>query len=139
MYGPHSIDRFESDDSTQLLHYNTKFYSKNVSGLDAVMFNWGYDHNNYVFPPPTLVGTVLQYARECQTKLTPVFLEWYCRTYMNILFPPTGNSFLIDKVYLGYSLDILEYRTMDAQFRVRNLQKGHIWTLQLDFRRSNEV
>jgi hypothetical protein len=28
------------------------------------MFNWGYDHNNYVFPPPALVGTGLQYERD---------------------------------------------------------------------------
>jgi hypothetical protein len=114
MYGPHTIDRFASDDSTQRLHYNTKFYSKNASGLDAFMFNWGYDHNNYVFPPPALVGTALQYA--------------YSRPYMNILLPPTGNPFLIDEVYLGYSLDILEYRTMDAQSRVQHLPKGHMET-----------
>ena len=64
MYGPHTIDRFASDDSTQLPYYNTKFYSKNASGLDEFMFNWGYDHDNYVFPPPDLVGIVLQYTRE---------------------------------------------------------------------------
>ncbi len=28
---------------------------------------------------------------------------------------------------------------MDAQFRVRYLPKGHMWSVQLDFRRSNEV
>jgi hypothetical protein len=49
------------------------------------MFNWGYDHNNYVFRPPTLVGIVLQYTKEYQ--LTLVFLEWYSSPYMNI-FPP---------------------------------------------------
>ena len=114
MYGPYTIDRFASDDSTQLLHYNTKFYSKKASGLDAFMFNWGYDNINYVFPPPALVGTVLQYVQEWQAKFTLVFLEWYSRSYMNTLFPQTGNPFLIDKVYLGYSLDILEYRTVDA-------------------------
>ena len=75
------------------------------------MFNWGYDHNNYVFPPQALVGTVIQYTQECQAKLTLVSLEWYSRSYMNILFPQTSNPFLIDKVYLGYSLDILEYNT----------------------------
>ena len=101
------------------------------------MFNWGYDHNNYVFPPPALVGTVLQYARDCQAKLTLVFLEWYSRPYMNTLFPPTGNPFLIEKVYLGYSLDILEYRTMDAQSHTQYLPKGDIWSAQLDFRQSN--
>ena len=84
------------------------------------MFNWGYDHNNYAFPPPVLVDTVLQNARDFQTKLTLVFLEWYSRPYMNILFPSTGNPFLIDKVYLGYSLDILEYRSMDTQSRTQN-------------------
>ncbi len=84
-------------------------------------------------------GIVLQYTRECQSKLTLEFLEWYSRPYMNTLFPPTGNPFLIDKVYLGYSLDILEYRTMDTQFRVRHLPKGHIWVVQLDFTRSNKV
>jgi len=137
LYGPHTIDRFSSDDSAQLPHYNTKFYSKNASGLDAFMFNWGYDHNNYVFPPPALVGTTLQYAQKCQAKLTLVFLEWYSRPYMNILFPQTGNPFLIDKVYLGYSLDILEYRTVDTHSREHHLPKGHIWAAQLDFRNPN--
>ena len=98
------------------------------------MFNWGYDHNNYVFPPPDLVGTVLQYAQECQVKLTLVFLECYSRPYMNTLFPQTGDPFLIDKVYLGYSLDFLEYHTVDAQSREHHLPKGHIWATQLDFR-----
>jgi hypothetical protein len=134
MYGPHTIDRFASDDSTQLPHYNTKFYSKKASGLDAFMLNWGYNHNNYVFPPPALVGNVLQYARECQAKITLVFLEWYSRPYMNILFPQAGNPYLIDKVYLGYSLDILEYRTIDVQSRTHHLPKGHMWAAQLDFR-----
>ena len=134
MYGPHTIDRFASDDSTQLPHYNTKFYSKKASGLDAFMLNWGYNHNNYVFPPPALVGNVLQYAREYQAKITLVFLEWYSRPYMNILFPQAGNPYLIDKVYLGYSLDILEYRTIDAQSRTHHLPKGHMWAAQLDFR-----
>jgi len=58
------------------------------------------------------------------------------QVYMNILFPSTGNPFLMDKVYLGYSLDILEYRTMDTQSRVQHLPKGHIWAAQLDFRQS---
>jgi hypothetical protein len=101
------------------------------------MLNWGYNHNNYVFPPPALVGNVLQYARECQAKITLVFLEWYSRPYMNILFPQAGNPYLIDKVYLGYSLDILEYRTIDAQSRTHHLPKGDMWAAQLDFRNSS--
>ena len=81
LYGPHTVDRFTSDDSTQLPHYNTKFYSKNASGLDTFLFNWAYDHNSYVFPPPVLlvVDTVLQYTQEYHFTLTPVFLEWYSR------------------------------------------------------------
>ena len=56
---------------------------------------------------------------------------------MNILFPQTGNPYLIDKVYLGYSLDILEYLTTDAKSRTHHLPKGHIWAAQLDFRHSS--
>jgi hypothetical protein len=56
---------------------------------------------------------------------------------MNILFPQIGNPFLIDKVYLGYSPDILEYLTVDTQSRTHHLPKGHIWATQLDFRHSN--
>ena len=74
---------------------------------------------------------------EHQGQLTLEFLEWYSRTYMNILFPQIGNPFLIDKVYLGYSLDILEYHTVDAQSRENHLPKGHIWSTQLDFSHSN--
>jgi hypothetical protein len=58
------------------------------------------------------------------------------KNLMNILLPSTGNPFLIDKVYLGYSLDILEYRTMDTQSRVQHLPKGHIWAAQVHFRQS---
>jgi hypothetical protein len=56
---------------------------------------------------------------------------------MNILFPQAGNPYLIDKVYLGYSLDILEYRTIDAQSHTHHLPKGHMWAAQLDFRHSS--
>ena len=90
-----------------------------------------------MFPPPVLVGTVLQYTQEFQSKLTLVFLEWYSSPYMNTLFPQTGNPLLIDKVYLGYSLDILEYHTLDTQSRERHLPKGQIWVAKLDFRHLN--
>ena len=85
MFGPHSIDRFSSDNSAQLPRYNTKYFSPKAEALDAFSLNWDGD-NNYVFPPPSLVGQSIYHARSCGATLTLVYMEWYSRPYMHSLF-----------------------------------------------------
>ena len=60
-FGPHSIDRFASDISSQLPRYNTKYFSPRAEVLDAFSLNWAGD-NNYLFPPPSLAGRAMYHA-----------------------------------------------------------------------------
>jgi hypothetical protein len=76
-FGPHSVDRFASAMSTQLLCFNTKYCSPLAEAIDAFSLDWGNYENNYVFPPPALVGQAIRHAQRCRAVITLVFMEWY--------------------------------------------------------------
>ena len=95
-YGPHTIDRFATDTSTQLKRYNTQYFSPHAEGLDAFTLNWGMGDNNYVFPPPLMVGRAIQHAKQCKASITLIYMEWFSRPYMNMLFPRYKNKYLCD-------------------------------------------
>ena len=76
-YGPHTIDRFATDISTQLKRYNTQYFSPHAEGLDAFTLNWGMGDNNYVFPPPLMVGRAIQHAKLCKASMTLIYMEWF--------------------------------------------------------------
>lgn len=132
-YGPHTIDRFATDTSTQLKRYNTQYFSPHAEGLDAFTLNWGMGDNNYVFPPPLMVGRAIQHAKQCKASITLIYMEWFSRPYMNMLFPRYENKYLCDWKRLGRSHDILEYRSSDADIRVTHLPKGDVCVARLNF------
>ena len=132
MFGPHSIDRFSSDNSSQLPRYNTKYFSPKAEALDAFSLNWGGD-NNYVFPPPSLVGQAIHHARSCGASLTLVYMEWYSRPYMHSLRECAHEGSLVATVFLGHSTSILEYRDFDDASRYQHLPKGMVCASRLDF------
>ena len=132
-FGPHTVDRFASDISAQLPCYNTKFFSPRATGLDAFALDWGNGENNYAFPPPSMVGQVLPYARQRRFSLTLIYLEWYSRPYMSFLGSRGENPFLLDRIPLGHSFHVLEYRSHDADSRLHHLSNGQVWAVRLDF------
>ena len=96
--------------------------------------NWGMGDSNYVFPPPAMVGRAIQHAQKCKAIITLIYMEWYSRRYMNMLFPRGGNEYLISSKLLGTSTDVLEYRSIDALLRANHLPKGEVYVARLDFR-----
>ena len=135
-FGPHTIDRFASDISAQLLRYNTKYFSLKAEALDAFSLNW-YGDNNYVFPPPSLVGQVIYHVRSCGATLTLIYMEWYSRPYMHSLRECAYEGSLVASVCLGHSTSVLEYRDVDDESRYRHLPKGMVIASRLDF--SNKI
>jgi len=132
MFGPHSIDRFSSDNSAQLPRYNTKYFSPKAEALDAFSLNWDGD-NNYVFPPPSLVGQAIYHARSCGAMLTLVYMEWHSRPYMHSLRECAFEGSLVTSVRLGCSTSVLEYRDAYDESRYQHLPKGMVFAARLDF------
>ena len=133
LFGPHTIDRFDSDTSAQLIRYNTQYFSPHAEGLDAFTINWGMGDNNYVFPPPLMVGRAIQHAQRCRAIITLIYMEWYSRPYMNMLFPRYKNKHLVSWHRLGRSHEILEYRSPDSIRRGIHLPKGEVCVARLNF------
>ena len=133
LFGPHTIDRFASDTSAQLIRYNTQYFSPHAEGLDAFTMNWGMGDNNYVFPPPLMVGRAIQHAQRCRATITLIYMEWYSRPYMNMLFPRHKNKHLVSWHRLGRSHEILEYRSPDSIRRGIHLPKGEVCVARLKF------
>jgi hypothetical protein len=133
-FGPHSVDRFASAMSTQLFRFNTKYYSPLAEAIDAFSLDWGNNENNYVFPPPALVGQAIRHAQRCRAIITLVFMEWYSRPYMATLFPREGNICRKSVIFLGHSSEVLEYKGVDADIRLHHLPKGNVYATRLDYR-----
>ena len=119
--------------STKLKRYNTQYFSPHAEGLDAFTLNLGMGDNNYVFSSPLMVGRAIQYAKQCKTSITLIYMEWFSRPYMNMLFPRYKNKYLCDWKRLGRSHDIIEYRSSDADIRETHLQKGDVCVARLNF------
>lgn len=132
MFGPHSIDRFASDNSTQLPRYNTQYFSPKAEAFDAFSLHWGGD-NNYIFPPPSLVGRALHHASLCKAKITIVYMQWYSRPYMQALRACEQTGHLLCSVCLGSSYQTLEYRDSDNESRYNHIPKGYVFASRLDF------
>ena len=133
MFGPHSVDRFSSLTSTQLPRFNSKYYSLLAEAIDAFTLDWGNGENNYVFPPPGLVGQAIHHAKRCKSIITLIFMEWYSRPYMATLFPREEYVYRKDVVKLGNSSQVLEYKGPDAAFRTHHLPKGNVFAARLDY------
>lgn len=55
-WGVFDIDRMACHSNTQLPRFNSKFWSPGTEAVDCFTQNWGGQCNNYVCPPPYLVG-----------------------------------------------------------------------------------
>jgi hypothetical protein len=133
-FGPHSIDRFASDRSHQLPRYNTKYFSPKAEGLDAFSLNWAGD-NNYLFPPPSLVGQAMYHASVCGADITIVYMQRFSRPYMQSLRRYELEGKLLDTICLGSANRVLEYRNSSprVESRYQHLPKGHVFASRIKF------
>ena len=112
LYGPHTIDRMASADTTQLARYNSMWFDTSAEWVNCFAVPWGGE-NNYIFPPPALTAQVLSHMREHRAVGTLVVLDWGNATFWPKLYP-NGRSkdpapFVHSVVPLGHSQVLLAY------------------------------
>ena len=65
LWGPHTVDRFASDDNTQLARFNSRFWSPGSEAVDSFAVNWASEINWWV-PPLHLIVCTVNHARACR-------------------------------------------------------------------------
>lgn len=83
-FGPHSIDRFASLQSTQLPRYNAVCHDPAAEAVDALAQDWSQDIN-YVNPPWRLLPRVLQLIKDQQATATVIAPRWPSQPWYHIL------------------------------------------------------
>ena len=58
LWGPHSVDRFATCDNTQLIRFNSRYWSPGTEAVDTFTVNWSGE-NNWLCPPIVLLPRVI--------------------------------------------------------------------------------
>ena len=85
IWGPHTVDRFASATSAQLLVYNTRFLDPNGMRLDALAQKDWETENNFVNPPIRLLDKVLATISLQRAHATVIAPWWPAQTWFNTL------------------------------------------------------
>ena len=75
LWGPHTCDRFASKYNRKCDIFNSKYWCKESSGVDAFKQVWSFD-NNWFVPPPTLIVQTIKKAEKEKASGTLVLPEW---------------------------------------------------------------
>ncbi len=86
LWGPHSVDWFASHLSTQLPRFFAQFWCPHCEGVDAFARSWDGE-NGWFFPPPFLVGRVLDHMVETAAVGTLVVPYWPSQRWWPRLAP----------------------------------------------------
>ena len=90
MWGPFTIDRFAASDNTQLLRFNSRFWSPEAEAVDAFTQNWSHEMN-WICPPVSLILPVLRHMSVCKAKGTLVVLSWPSAIFWPAIKPGPGR------------------------------------------------
>lgn len=106
VWGPHTIDRFASMNTTQTVKYNSRFLDPCCLGVDALyQSDWGYE-NNFVNAPITVLDRVIQIIVEQKADATVIAPMWRAKIWcqklrqMSIAAPiklPKAKYFCLQK------------------------------------------
>ncbi|VDI24493.1 Hypothetical predicted protein [Mytilus galloprovincialis] len=80
LWGIFTCDRFACDYNTKCKMFNSKFYCKGTSGIDAFKQNWT-NENNWLVPPPSLITKVINKLTVERCEGTLVVPEWRSAPY----------------------------------------------------------
>ncbi|VDI56805.1 Hypothetical predicted protein [Mytilus galloprovincialis] len=105
LWGIFTCDRFACDYNTKCKMFNSKFYCKGTSGIDAFKQNWT-NENNWLVPPPSLITKVINKLTVERCEGTLVVPEWRSAPYWCMLTHDAKfQNFVVDYKYLhGYNL-----------------------------------
>lgn len=86
MFGPHTIDRFADANNTQLIRFNSRYWSPGSEAVDAFTVNWAGE-NNWLCPPIGLIPRVIRYMQVCRAHGTLIVPMWESAPFWPILCP----------------------------------------------------
>lgn len=114
LWGPHSIDRFASQNTAQLRTYNSRFLDPDTAGVDALAQTDWREHNNFVNPPFRMLGQVLQVIsqqRATATVIAPIWRAQYWFPWLqDMLIAPPFRIPVSQKTVLKIGIDCPEPR-----------------------------
>ena len=86
MFGPHTIDRFADANNTQLIRFNSRYWSPGSEAVDAFTVNWARE-NNWLCPPIGLIPRVIRHMQACRAQGTLIVPMWESAPFWPILCP----------------------------------------------------
>ena len=75
LWGPHSVDRFACSYNAKLPRFNSRFVQPGAEAVDAFTQDWSLE-NNWLLPPISLIGRVLNHMKDCKAVGTLVVPLW---------------------------------------------------------------
>ena len=108
LWGPHTVDRFASNDNTQIERFNSRCWCPGTEAVDAFTVHWAGE-NNWLCPPITLVARVIRHAQVCQAEGTLIVPAWPSASFWPLLCPE-GQCFA------SFVLQALELPSMHQLF-----------------------
>ena len=86
LYGPFTADRFADNSNAKLPIFNSRYHCPGTSGVNAFCENWS-DHNNWLCPPISMIGSVIKYVALCKTKGTLLVPMWPSSYFWPLIYP----------------------------------------------------
>ena len=97
LWGPHTVNRFASIKSKQLVRYCSRYRNPGCEASNAFTVSWSLD-NNWIFPPPLLIPKVLSHMSAGHEYGTLIAPEWPSAVWWPLLEDRSGTwkSFIKD-------------------------------------------
>lgn len=97
LWGPHTVDRFASIKTKQLVRYCSRYRNPGCEASNAFTVSWSRD-NNWIFPPPMLIPRVLRHMSAGHEYGTLIAPEWPSAVWWPLLVDRSGTwkSFIKD-------------------------------------------
>lgn len=86
LWGPHIVDRFASPQNEKVLIFNSRFWCRGTSGVDAFCQDWHFD-NNYICPPVCLISQVIKRLASDGATATLIIPKWPSSYFWPIVCP----------------------------------------------------
>ena len=107
LWGPHSVDRFACSYNAKLPRFNSRFVQPGAEAVDAFTQDWSLE-NNWLVPPISLIGRVLNHMKDCKAVGTLVVPLWKSAYFWPLLSNDGThlNSFVCQWLYLPNRPDL---------------------------------
>ena len=80
------MDRFSDDTNKKLPAFNSKHYCPGTSGVNAFCSDWS-GVNNWLCPPVSLIGSVIQFMKVSKAKGTLIVPLWKSAYFWPLIYP----------------------------------------------------